>query len=133
MDAKGTWKISPKFDGLIDAVVACRKQLIDVVKTRHPYSRNLKVRYCDVHASPKVCQLLSASEMWKDCTETKDDFEVRRTAARPHSQKMVADFELFKVVEDTIIGDENVRLAMEFDISQNEWESYFGNVELVTR
>jgi hypothetical protein len=133
MDAKGSWKISPKFDGLVDAIVAVRKELIDSIKKRYPYSRNLKVRFCDVHASPKVCQLLSASKMWKDCEESKDDFEVRRTDKRPHSQKMVADFELFKLVEDTIIGDENVRLAMEFEVSNNEWESSFGNVELVSR
>lgn len=133
MDAKGTWKISSKVDGLIDAIVACRKQLIDGVKQRHPYNRNTKIRYCDAHASPKVCQLLEASSLWKECTETKADFEARRADKRPHSQKMVADCEMFKVVEDDIIGDENVRLVMEFEISKDEWESYYGNVELVTR
>lgn len=133
MDARETWKISSKVDSLVEAIVACRKQLINHVKTRNPYNRNTKIRYCDVHASPKVCQLLSVSQMWRDYSETKDDFEIRRHDKRPHSQKMVADFELFKVVEDNVVGDDDVRIAMEFEVNKEEWESCYGNVALVTR
>jgi len=133
MDAKVTWKISPKVETLVDTIVECRKLLFDGVKQRHPYSRSIKLRYCDVHASPKLCELLSTSQLWRDSKETKEDFESRRVDKRPHSQVLVADFELFKVVEDTIVGNEDIRLVIEFETGAGEWESYYGNVELVSK
>jgi hypothetical protein len=133
MDSKLTWKISPKVETLVDTIVACRKEMFDAVKQRNPYSRNLKLRFCDIHASPKLCELLSTSPTWRDCKETKEDAELRRSERRPHSQEMVADFELFKVIKDTIIGDEDIRVCVEFDTSGDCWESFFGNVKLVTK
>lgn len=133
MDVKVSWKISPKVETLIDAIVECKKQLTDIVKVRYPYSRSTKLRYCDAFASPKVCELLSSSKLWRDCKATKDDLDARRLEQLPHCDEHVADFELFRLVKNKIIGDENVRLVIEFETGDGSWETFFGNVELVSR
>jgi len=132
MDAKVQWKISPKVETLIEAIVACRKELCEAVKKRNPGSRTVKLLYCDVHASPKLTEMLQLSSLWKDHAETAAETDQRRSN-RPHSQEMVADFELFKVVKDTIVGDEQIRVVTEFGTGNGEWESFIGNVELVAR
>ena len=132
MDAKVEWKISAKVETLIESIVACRKELFAVVKVRHPGSRHLKLLYCDVHASPKLAELLHLSSLWKDHIESAAEVDLRRSA-RPHSQEMVADFELFRLVKDTIIGDEQIRVVCEFGTGEGAWESFIGNVELVSR
>jgi hypothetical protein len=132
MDAKVQWKISAKVETLIESIVACRKELFNAVKVRNPGSRSLKLLFCDVHASPKLTELLQLSHLWKDHKETAAEIDQRR-ANRPHSQEMVADIELFKLVKDTIIGDEQIRVVCEFGTGEGTWESFIGNVELVSR
>jgi hypothetical protein len=132
MDAKTQWKISSKVNTLVDAIVACRKELIDGVKKRCPFSRNVKLAYCDVHASPKLSEMLSLSDVWKDHTETLAETEKRQTE-RPYSQETVADCGLFNVVKDTIIGDEAIRVVAQFDTGEGTWECMYGTVELVTQ
>lgn len=132
MDAKVQWKVSAKVDTLVEAIVACRKALCDAIKPRYPGSRTLKLTYCDIHASPKLTEFLKLSSLWKDHKETAKEIDDRRSE-RPHSQEMVADCGLFNVVRDTIVGDEAIRVVTEFSTGEGNWESFIGNVELVTK
>jgi hypothetical protein len=131
MDAKVQWKVSPKIETLVDAIVSCRKALIDVVKSRHPGSRSIKLTYCDAHASPKLTTFLQLSPSWKDHEETAKETDDRRSD-RPYSQETVADFGLFNVVRDDVIGDGSIRVIAEFSTGDNNWEFFIGNVELVS-
>jgi hypothetical protein len=132
MDAKVQWKVSPKVETLVDAVVACRKELIDGIKKRYLGSRTLKLLYCDIHVSPKLTEFLKLSSLWKDHKETAKETDERRST-RPYSQETVADCGLFNVVRDTIIGDEAIRVVVEFSTEDTNWELLIGNVELVPR
>jgi hypothetical protein len=133
MDDEVVWKVSPKVETLVDALAECKKLLVERVKSRYPYNCNIKIRYCDAYASPKLCELLNVCKPWKDYEETKEDFLLRHFDMRPRSQNMVADFELFKLIKDTIIGDCDIRLVMEFTTGTGGWEKYYGNVKLVTK
>jgi hypothetical protein len=134
MDAKVQWKISPKVEQLIDTIVECKKQLVDIVKKRNPYNRQLKTIQCEVFASPKLVQLLNASDLWRDCSETNEEQKQRYPYYVHRTSKLVADFELFKLSEDEIVGDEAIRLIMAFSVSGQEGdvEAFIGNVELVS-
>jgi len=130
MDAVVQWKISPKVETLVDAIISCKKELTEAVKKRYFASRSLKQLYCDVHVSPKLIELLQISELWKDHEETANESEVRH-GKRTHSQEMVADFGVFNVIRDTIIGDEAIRVVAEFTTGEGNWETFFGTVYLV--
>jgi hypothetical protein len=133
MDAKVQWKVSPKVETLVDKIVECRQGLIACVKERNPYNRHLKTVSCDVYASPKLVELLSLSSLWKPCAEKSEGGEEeddRRKSKVTH--ELVADFELFKLSRDQLIGDEVVRLVMTFDTSESSSETFYGNVELLS-
>ena len=76
--------------------------------------------------------MLKLSEVWKDHVETTSEADKRQTA-RPYSQEMVADYGLFNVVRDTIIGDEAIRIVTSFDTGEGSCECMYGTVELVTQ
>ena len=95
MDAKVSWRISPDVDLLVGAIAECKKLLIACVKRRNPYCRSLKLLWCDVHASPKLVELLHVSDLWTDHRETTEEVDLRR-AKRPYSQEVVADFIAFR-------------------------------------
>lgn len=133
MDAKAQWKVSPKVETLVDKIVECKQGLVACVKERNPYNRHLKTVSCDVYASPKLVELLSCSQLWKPASEKSEGGEEaddRRKSKVMH--ELVADFELFRLSSDPIIGDEVIRVVMVFDTSESSSETFYGNVEIVS-
>lgn len=130
MDASVKWEVSADVDSLIDKINECKKQLVTIVKSRHPYKRNLKTVQCDVYASPKVIELFQCSDTWKDASETPEQEEEHYPYFRQKTSQMIANFEVFKLRRDSVIDDNNVRLIMAFDVGEDCVENYYGNVEL---
>ena len=132
MDANVQWKVSDDVETIVAAITSCKRQLIECVKKRRPYKRNLKTIQCEAFASPKLVQLLQLSDVWRASSETVEEQDKRYPYYRYHTSKLVADFEQFKLHEDEIVGDASIRVMMAFDCGEDDIESFVGNVEIVT-
>lgn len=130
MDFTAKWAISSDVEELVEVIVACRKELIEIVKRRKPSNRAVKMLYCDVHVSPKLTEFLKLSSSWKDHKETAKETDDRRST-RPYTQETIADCGFFNVVKDTIIGDEAIRVVAEFVTGDGTDEVMYGNVKIL--
>lgn len=132
MDARAQWSVSSEVETLVNAIAECKQGLIDCVKKRNPYNRYLKTVACDAYASPKLVELLSYSQLWKAATEKPEGDEGDRRRQSRSVSELVADFELFKLHRDEVIGDETIRLVMTFETSSSAPETFYGTVDLLT-
>lgn len=129
MDAVVEWKINDNPEDLVAAIVELRGELTTECFKKH--GMQTKLLKCDVYANKKTLEILRKSELWMDA---KDPDEVVKQNKRYFNDfsKMVADFNLFKLHESRIMGDEQVRVVSSFDIGESSFtQVWFGNVTLL--
>ncbi len=135
MDATLDWKISPKADGLVDTLAKVKQELTNVCFKMNGAAKALT---CNAYASEKVVELLKFSEMWKPIENPEDDRPTDSQGRHFNAIDIpVADMGFFKLYIANVMGDEQVRLVVTFDIgipegrTTNAEQKLFGNVRLI--
>lgn len=131
MDAKVQWKISPKVDTLVEAIVKCKQELVTAAFSKH--GMHTKLLTCDAYASSKMLELLELSELWTVCTEiTEEDIKVPLHRRQKKSTELVADFTLFRLHRMDVLGEDAIRVVAVFQVPDSAADtSWYGNVEIV--
>jgi len=129
MDAHVQWPISADVEGLVAAIVDCRKQLIDIAKRKHNRPR-VTVVNCDAYADAKVVELLQLSDGWVDAEPLPAVINVRTGEVQAELSRRVAAFALFQLHTHPIMGEHDIRLTMELGVGDDRDQLFYGNIEL---
>jgi hypothetical protein len=131
MDVTVQWRVSADVEKLVEAIVECRKLLIDVPKQKYNLTR-VGVLECDVFAGDKVVELLQLSELCVPCADTEEDLKVPESRRPRKTSFLVADFTLFKLHRLPVMGEDHVRMVLDADVGDGCNFLFYGNVKLVT-
>jgi hypothetical protein len=131
MDATVKWKVSPDVEKLVEAIVECRTQLVNVAKEKYGLQR-VGVQQCDAYAGLKVVELLRLSELWSDARPTPADVDARTGEVRAPVSVHLADFVMFQLHSLPVMGEDAIRVILEADVAEDRDMVFYGNVELVS-
>ena len=119
MDAEVKWKVSEDYNGLLEAIYNCKREL-----TKRCFSKfgSAKIVEYGVFAPSKVCELLMLSE---DCKPIKGkEFDT-------YCHKAVANFEQFRLMKTKFYGDDIIRIEAKFEVGTASCKQWYGNVVLI--
>lgn len=119
MDTEVTWKVSEDFDGLLEAVLTCKRELTKLCFAKFGSAKILEYKVC---APQKVCELLLLSD--KQTPIKSKEFD-------SYCHKAVANFEQFRLYRTKMFGDGNVRLEALFDVGEGVGKHWYGNIMII--
>lgn len=118
MDAEVTWTVSEDFNGLLEAILNCKRELTKLCFAKFGSAKIMEYKVC---APQKVCELLLLSE---NCTLIKGkQFD-------SYCYKALADFEHFRLFKTKMHGESVIRLEALFDIGEGVGKHWYGDVVL---
>jgi hypothetical protein len=118
MDTEVTWKVSEDFDGLLEAVLTCKRELTKLCFAKFG---SAKISEYKVFAPQKICELLQYSERFKPYKSKELD---------SYCHKVVAEFEQFKLFKTKMFGDRVVRVEAKFEVGEGIGKYWYGDVVL---
>jgi hypothetical protein len=132
MDAKLEWVIDPEVEGLVNAVLQCRQQLVTQCVLKHGMKAHLVST--EAYAGDKVLELFQQSVRWLPCMEmTEEDLSVPAHRRQKKTTELVADFASFKLHRMSVLGETDVRVVVTMDVGDIAEQVMFGNIALVPR
>lgn len=132
MDARLDWKASADVEPLVDAVIACRQQLVTHCVLKH--GMRTKALSCDAYASARIVEFFRLSSRWIDSVDaSEEDLTVPTWRRQKKLTELVADFSAFRLhVSPDHMGDD-VRVLMSFDVGDAAMQAWFGTVSVVAQ
>lgn len=118
MDTEVTWKVSEDFNGLLEAILTCKRELTKQCFAKFGSAKILEYKAC---APQKVCELLMLSENYTPIKSKQFD---------SYCYKALADFEHFRLYKTKMHGDGVVRLEALFDIGEGIGKHWYGDIVL---
>jgi hypothetical protein len=118
MDVEVTWKVSEDFNGLLESILACKREL---TKCCFAKFGSAKISEYKVFAPQKVCELLQYAEGNKPLKDKKLD---------SYCHKAVSDFDQFRLFKTKMFGDGVVRVEAKFEVGEGIGKYWYGDVVL---
>lgn len=118
MDVEVTWKVSEDFNGLIEAILACKREL---TKCCFAKFGSAKIAEYKVFAPQKVCELIQYSS---------DHKPVKGKSSDTYCHKAVTDFDQFRLFKTKMFGDQVVRVEAKFEVGEGIGKYWYGDVVL---
>lgn len=132
MDSTFEWTISDDVEGLVEAITACKQDLVD--GSREKNGASSKLLTCDVYVDTKLLELLALSKSYLPCVEV-DEESVRVPIYRRKKKmsELVADFSVFRLHRSDVIGKAQARVVATFEVKDSSApQMCFGTVRLVS-
>ena len=118
MDAEATWKVSEDFNGLLEAILTCKRELTKCCFAKFGSAKIIEYK---VFAPQKVCELLQYSEECKP---------LKKKDLDSYCHKVVSEFEHFKLFKTKMYGDQVVRVEAKFEVGEGIGKYWYGDVVL---
>lgn len=118
MDSEVTWKVSEDFNGLLEAILTCKREL---TKCCFAKFGSAKITEYKVFAPQKVCELLQYTEGCKPIKGKQFD---------SYCHKAVSDFEQFRLFKTKFYGENVVRVEAKFEVGEGIGKYWYGDIVL---
>lgn len=118
MDSQVEWKVSEDFEGLLEAIMTCKRDLTKCCFAKFGAAKILEYK---VSAPQKVCDLLLHASSNTPITSKEHDL---------YCHKAVADFEHFRLFKTKLYGDSRMLVEAKFDVGEGIGKFWYGDVTL---
>ena len=118
MDTEVTWKVSEDFDGLLEAILTCKREL---TKCCFAKFGSAKISEYKVFAPQKVCELLQYADGSKP---------LKNKEMGSYCHKVVAEFDQFVLFKTKMFGEQVVRVEAKFEVGEGIGKFWYGDVVL---
>jgi len=119
MDTQIDWKVSEDFEGLLETIMVCKRDL-----TKCCFSKFGAAKIVDysVIAPQKVCDLLVLSG---------NNTPVKTKENDRYCHKAVSQFDHFKLFKTKLFGDDKIRVEAIFEVGDGSCKTWYGNITLI--